>query len=982
MKKRLLMQLLAVFCVLGANAYNEGDYIYSNTAKYKALSGNLVTNGAFAENLTGWTNEAGSDLSGEAWGVEAAQGPNGENVLQSLNGSVEAENIGVFRVWSDLTGIYTISYWIKGAENAISSVTAGTSNYIDFYVNATGVADKTEARQVAETVSIGGEWTQVVDTVELHTGDFLVFNAAKLATGTMITNFEINQVAEVYDTRIVDRLISYAEKLMAEPDLQNGIEEFSEIVNMMKFAIEDPSQNESPEAMNEIISQFNEFFDAYMNENGGNTNSGDWTTHASVNWNNIKNTTIVGSWKTIGDRWGFSAMGVDPKGTAGVDVGYLERPIGDGYVLSAGIQRGQNQDGTVRGVIVERTDLDPGKYFFAIEAQAVNAATTGGAANGWKYGSDHTTRVWEGPSMFVGTDTLVMRPATEEELEAANPNYKYTEVADTLNGYYWKKYYMIGEVKEGQTVRAGFLFPPYYTGGFRISLRNPEFRMIGKTERQLNWEAAVKNVIAQQEELKNRIDNYATDVAPYAWEKDSVDRAIADAQPVLEASLAQVDAEGNCTIAVTEEGIEELNALRQSLLDQVNALGRAKNWVINTNAIQDKLKEAIANGQGSLDNEKSAGAPADLRTALQTAVSEGQALIDGISSTTQTDEFTAAIEKIANAKTTFDMSAATLDNPAPLTLQNQFFEDDGKATSKTKYTKDFNGWLCYVNTSASGKDFGTSAREGVQGWAIQMWRGDTVSPEGKCWQKLSVMPEGVYTLFIKGYATNDKMGKLMSVADQVLNEEGIAIDTIYRPNVRLFMGLEGAPDSITISKNYTWGSDGSYHASPYVLTYVKKDNNETTIELGGEAVDNMDNAGANSWGFGDCRLYYCGSEAKFNADAKAAFDAAIAKANTVMAENAEDERVAYLIVKMKRYLADAANAATAKEQLNIKVTLEEIEDMIADLTGLTAIKPVSVAMPANLKTGIYTIGGVKLGEKVEGLKPGLYIINGRKYLVK
>lgn len=965
------MQLLAVCCVVGASAYNEGDYIYSNTAKYKATSGNLVTNGAFADNQTGWTSEAGADLNGEAWGIEAAQGPKGENVLQSLNGSVEGDGVGVFRAWTGLTGIYTISYWVKGAESVVSSVTAGTANYIDFYVNATGAADKTDARQVAETVSIGAEWTQVVDTVEMHTGDYLVFNAAKLTSGTLLTNFEINQVVEVYDTRIVDRLINYAEKLMAEPDLQNGKDEFAGIVDMLKYAIADPNQNESKEAMEGLIEQFNEFFDSYMNENGGNTNSGDWSTHGYSNWNNINNNTVVGSWKTYGDRWGFSP-----------NSGQLERPEGDGYVLTAGIQRGQNQSGTVRGVYVERTDLDPGKYFIAIEAQAVNAATTGGAANNWLYGSDHTTRVWEGPSMFVGTDTLVMRPATEEELELANPNYTYTEVADTLNGYYWKKYYMIGEIKEGQTVRAGFLFPPYYSGGFRISLRNPEFRMIGKTERQLNWEAAVKNVITQQNELKNRIDNYPTDIAEYAWEKDSLARAIANAQPVLESSLAQVDAEGNSTVAVTDEGIEELKALYQTLLDQVNAMGRAKNWVVNTNAIQDNLRAAIADGQASLDNEKSAGAPADLRTALQTAVSEGQALIDGISSTTQTDEFTAAIEKIGTAKTSFDMSAATFDNPAPLALVNQFFEDNGKATSKTKYTSNFNGWNVYVNTSASGKDFGTSAREGVQGWAIQMWRGDTVSPEGKCWQTATVAPEGVYTLFVKGYATNDKMGKLMSVGQEILNEEGIAVDTIFKPNVRLFMGLEGAPDSITISKNYKWGSDGTYHASPYVLMFVKKDNNEAVIELGGEAVENADNAGANSWGFGDCRLYYCGNEAKFNADVKAAFDAAVSKANSVVAANADDERVAYLIVKMKRYLNDAASAATAKEQLNIKVTIEEIEEMIADLTGLTAVKPIAVEMPEGLKEGIYTINGVKVGDKADGLKPGLYIINGKKYIVK
>ena len=51
------MQLLAVFGVVSASAYNVGEHIYSNTAKYKVESANLVQNGTFANGLTGWTNE-------------------------------------------------------------------------------------------------------------------------------------------------------------------------------------------------------------------------------------------------------------------------------------------------------------------------------------------------------------------------------------------------------------------------------------------------------------------------------------------------------------------------------------------------------------------------------------------------------------------------------------------------------------------------------------------------------------------------------------------------------------------------------------------------------------------------------------------------------------------------------------------------------------------------------------------------------------
>ena len=72
MKKRLLMMALTMVTGVGAFAYNAGDYIYTMTAKYKAIENNLVQNGAFSEGvggLEGWTNEAGGELNSAAWEV-------------------------------------------------------------------------------------------------------------------------------------------------------------------------------------------------------------------------------------------------------------------------------------------------------------------------------------------------------------------------------------------------------------------------------------------------------------------------------------------------------------------------------------------------------------------------------------------------------------------------------------------------------------------------------------------------------------------------------------------------------------------------------------------------------------------------------------------------------------------------------------------------------------------------------------------------
>ena len=623
--KRLFTQLLVLMAFVSANALEVGEYLYSPTSKFKVTGQNLVVNGNFADLFDGgWAAGTGDAVNGEVWSTTTDEG---RSVVKVEAQSSEAGDV-LANMWELPYGLYTVSYWAKAASGSIvTTTTAGQNNYVNFFASSDGV---TNDRAISGAESIGATWTQVVDTIFVNAEkEYLVFNASGIPSGTVFTDFEIYAVDEVYDTRIVERLINYAEALLNEPDLVEGKDDFAGVIEMMKGSIQDPSQNEDASAMEGLISEFNVEFDNYMNLNGGNTNSGDWTTVAYRNWNNLNNATVVGSWKTIGGRWGFSP-----------NSGQLERPENDGYVLTAGIQ--QSFDLGAVGVMVERTDLDPGKYFFAIEAQEVAAS-----AKSAPYGADYT-KLFIAPSIFVGNDTLVMRPATEAELEAANPNFHYAEVEDTLSGYYWKRYYYIAEVKEGETVRAGFIFPAYDDKrGGRASLRNPEFRMIGKSEMQLQWESAVKNVVVQQVELKNRLDNYPTDVADYVWEKDSLQRAIAIAQPIYEASLAQVNPEdGSSTVAVSQEGIEELQALYQSLLDQVNALGRAKNWVINQNAIQETLKTTIASAQAVLDDPKNAGGDAGLRAELQGAVAQGQALLDNITATNQYDEFQAAIDAI------------------------------------------------------------------------------------------------------------------------------------------------------------------------------------------------------------------------------------------------------------------------------------------------------------------------------------------------
>lgn len=982
--KRLFTQLLALMAFVSANALEVGEYMYSNTNKFKVTGQNIVVNGNFANLFEdGWTNEEGGAVDGAVW--ETTTTEDGRTVVNSASQTSEATK-ALANVWELQNGLYVVSYWAKAASGSIvTTTTAGQNNYVNFFASTDGT---TNSRAISGAESIGTDWTQVVDTIFVNVEkEFLVFNASGIPSGTMFTDFEIYPVIEVYDTRIVDRLIKYAEDLLAEPDLVNGKDDFGGIVEMMKGMVENPSQSEDADAMQALIDNFNEEFNNYMNLNGGNMNAGDWTTVKSQGFNKLKNTTLVGSWAVVGDRWGFSANDAS-----------LERPANDGYVASAGIQ--QTFDLGEKGIKVENAAWAPGKYFFAIEAQEVAAS-----AKSSPYGADHT-KLFIGPKLYIGSDTLVMRPATEAELAAANPNFRYAETPDTLNGYYWKRYYMIGEVKAGETVRAGFIFPGYDDKrGGRASLRNPEFRMLGKTELQLKYEQAVKEVITQQIELKARLDNYQNDVAEYIWSKDSVDRAVANAQPVYDNSLTIVNpVDSTCTLPVSEESLEQLGAyasnvnnatgLVKELMLQVNELGRAKNYVINQNAIQESLKNTIAEGQAVLDDPLNAGGDAGKRAELQSAVSAAQSLIDNISATNQYDEFQAAIDAIEAAIVAFKITAAARNNPADIALVNaDFSANSGNITTTTPFTN--NGWNYTPAGTFKQWQYGgpTDAWEGSK--YSNQWRGSTVTLGGKVQQTVTLTDPGVYEYRAMAYAHNDNLGYLQASAEYVLDEEGVQIDTIYtNMPARLFFGPDGLPDSIRVTKSIAPGANSSAVANRpwrningftpwhYSVFFVKKNAEPVTVELGFE-VDALEvGKGLNGFGFGANHVYFVGDEAKYTAATKADLTAEVAKAKAVVAAAADNAEVAFLVVKLNRYIANAEAATTIKDMQNAYLSLLEVEGLINGVIGDVEGIAATFAQPVEAVKGVYTISGLKVGNSVDNLKAGLYIINGKKYVVK
>ena len=162
------------------------------------------------------------------------------------------------------------------------------------------------------------------------------------------------------------------------------------------------------------------------------------------------------------------------------------------------------------------------------------------------------------------------------------------------------------------------------------------------------------------------------------------------------------------------------------------------------------------------------------------------------------------------------------------------------------------------------------------------------------------------------------------------------------------------------------------------MFFKKTGSAPVTVEFGLEALDNAAAAGANGFGFGNNQIYFVGDEAQYLADTKADVAKAVAAAKSTLASVPAN----YLTVKLQRYIDDAEKAETAKELQNALFGIQEVESRLGGMTD--AVKGIFADKPKASRNadGVYTLQGVKLADSADQLRSGLYIVNGKKTLVK
>ena len=878
MKKFLLLQLFALVGFVAANAHNLGDYVYTSTAKYKVVSMNMIRNNQFSS-TDGWFQVDGSSVSPDVWSVEQAAGPNGENALMSY-GSADAATAIFTSVPYEVGKTYIVSFdIIAGDEGAqATSATSTETNYVNVFSNSDGdINGTTNYQSVGESFTTPLEWTNVSfaigDTITGGSTGNIYIAFGRLSSGTMITNIEVVEVQQVFDTRVVERALGYYQSVVETGLFTNDPEEFVEgplstLAGVyaaaeagdpdMQLLIDNVSEMEG--LLNEVAEGFTTYLDANSASMGNKINNYDiqkWT-----KFNNGDNKTNMGDWYFYGtsNRWGH------PNNDVEANYSYPgSYDLGPGYIY---IQKPQAALGYA------------GKYFFACDLRAQRYFEK--KIDGGYYGIDYSFYS-EGSKLFFGNDSVAL---------------------PTLDNRTPTRHFIVGELAEGDTLRVGAWFPGFDDKGGTFRISNAELRLIGKTTAEINHDVFVSDIISQQNALQSAYEACLATMedANYPWDNDSIQRAIDTWYGCLAESYAWVTPEGEVGPEWWQDQSVEEKAFRDEkynyLVTAVRGLQNARTYVINQNKPYNDLIAKVAEAEAICNDPSYVQSGADM-TAVKELIAQAKEMIANVTPSYDGDNFNNTISEINAALDAMKMSVAGYGREADLVIINPFFSANGARGNGN--TVKPTGWLdsSYDSENGSDKTNGNPRFKKDDNWEggyfVEVWRGYTAYPKNKVQQSISVEDKGLYIYQADAYAGNegknnraedDKMIVMVDRLDangNVVYEQvpdsmevgtddagnpiyeyfttDVAVqDTTYVTGVCLVLGDEYAEslDSIHVHSDYP----DLYTPKTYRMEYVNTQG-AMSLKFGLDAIGNL---GCNLYGFGANHIYYCGDADKYHQD--------------------------------------------------------------------------------------------------------------------
>ncbi|MBQ8158635.1 MAG: hypothetical protein IJ081_06415 [Prevotella sp.] len=494
MRKRLLIAALALVSVVSGYAYEKDSYIYTSTQKFQFTGENIVKNGDFAEGLVGFTGSDAGEFDAATWSLSAGSGPNGENTLKSLGATEGAAFCGV---WGAEDGLvdgksYLASVQIKGADSKTTIGTSIGANYLDFFMNNDGALIRVDGTEEAPVTGIAtaqvfyaDNWATLCFLFTYAEGAKVVMHIEKMATDVEIANITIQEASQVYDDRVAKRRLAFAKKLLDDPNF--SVEAAAEArANMLENVIPGIEGMLEAGELDDIayaegmMASFEEEFAAYMDASSFNIATdeyfkyaADLTTFPKYNRgaSQMASGSVVGGFLFHGDNWWH-----------GDKAEYLTKQI-------QGVGNYQVGPGSVS---LYNKYMPAGKYYIAAEMRNARCE------KGYTLRFTHKAEV----SAFVGKDTVKL---------------------DSIQGEDFVRFYIVKEFKGGEPFEAGFYWDgPLHDGTFHI--KNFEIRSFEDVTSgvahlkafesyKAQWDAAV----AAREKLYGMVDQ-----KNYIWGQDSL----------------------------------------------------------------------------------------------------------------------------------------------------------------------------------------------------------------------------------------------------------------------------------------------------------------------------------------------------------------------------------------------------------------------------------------------------------------------------
>lgn len=920
MNKRLLLSFAAIMGAMTSFAYNVGDYVFTHDAKFKVVGNNLIANGNFASNYDGWKDYADGALSPDYWSIETGAAEDGKgNVIQSANASADLTGNYMYQAVPFESGkTYVVTFKMKGVEPGTSSITQKTSNYVDVFANADGTVSKTADR------------FQQVATTDALNAEWTSYSYSFKdtvtggSTGYIVVSFgQLTQGTQISDVEIreVESVFDtrISDKEIAYAKSLLAIDDFKNGRGDFQGVLEYIEGAFGSSAMDDP-STAEDALKNFVDAENTFLDANSYDVSSMINSKQLWTTKMQKANGTYGD-WYVEGSGRwfhDPASDP-----YIRDYFPGYYTLNAGTAK-----------IVKK--MPAGKYFFSCESKGHRMAGTSKALNGVP---DYTWTV-EGCKVFVGKDS----------------------VAFNLDQRNFERHFVMSTVADGDTLNAGFWHPALTQSlGGLIYVQNPVLRIIGdnangEMKTYVENYVTLNAIATQANSLKVMLDSAVviSAKADYPWGKAELNDTTTKYQAVYS------------ELSVLKPGAELFDVAADSLMQSMRIVRSAINAYYSLNAPYTDLKAQIAQANESINLPANANGD---KAPFQTVITKAQGLIDNTTAEYSEEvakQMTDAKAELVAAQAAFEATTAAFNNPSDLQIVNPFFEGAGKYAIPT-------GWTGAMDENTNGRWKGGTNKNYDNGTYVQVWRGYTAFAKNSLAQQVNVLKSGVYVLSCQTICYNENGSK-----------DG---DRNTYSGVFYYGKLTESADTIAAHMIHTNRNVG-YYPEIYAVVYDKADEAETSIELGYNA---LGNTCCNQYTFGGNHLRYMGPKAKFDTDLAAALAASLEKGAAMYQSIASFENDATVEPKTDLTygniyinLGHAVDYAQAAETSSQKMTAYyQLQDAIKNANVVVAgVKGIIAEPVAKIQKGVYTLTGVKVADNAANLPQGLYIVDGKKVIVK